>query len=71
MAYFSIAFVAPDMNATLTHKIVEAEDKTKALRLFFQENAVKFYSNDNQGYHYFKEDFSHPKEPAGSILEIA
>lgn len=71
MPSFSIAFVAPDENSTLIHKIVEADDTKNAMKIFFSENAVKFYSDDEQGFYYFQEDFNHPKMPAGSVLEIA
>lgn len=70
MASFCIAFIAPDECGTLIHKIIEANDKKSAMKLFFSENAVKFYSNDDQGFYYFQEDFNHPKEPAGSLLEL-
>lgn len=70
MAFFSIAFIAPDEKGSLQHKVVEADNEKNAMRLFFSENAVKYYSNDDQGFYYFQEDFKHPKDPAGSILEI-
>ncbi len=70
MLSFSIAFIAPDEKGSLIHKVVDADDEQSAMKLFFAEKAVKYYSNDDQGFYYFKEDFSHPKEPAGSIIKI-
>ncbi len=51
-------------------KVIEGEGQDSALRKFFDENMATQYSNDDQGYFYFKEDFFDPKAPVGSILEV-
>jgi len=65
MAKYSIAFISPVGNK-LIHKVVDKDDKDTALRAFFSEYATSIYSNDDMGYHYFKEDFF--DENSGSIL---
>ncbi|MBD3420800.1 MAG: hypothetical protein GF398_11840 [Chitinivibrionales bacterium] len=69
MPKFSIAFILPDENNSLKHKIVEAENKDTALRGFFKKEALEFYSDDEKGFFYFKDDFMDPNAKCGSILE--
>ena len=68
MSKFAIAFVIPSKDNLLKHKIVEGPDKDTALKTFFTEEVSEFYSNDEQGYYYFKEDFGDQGIAAGSIL---
>ena len=70
MPRYAIAFVIPAEPAQLRHCIIENETKETALRAFFDENAKEFYSDDDQGFYYFKEDFFDANTCSGSILEI-
>ncbi|NLD98973.1 MAG: hypothetical protein GX640_03795 [Fibrobacter sp.] len=70
MSKYAIAFIAPTETAPLRHKIIESETKDSALRTFFNEEASEFYSNDEQGYYYFKDDFYDQNTSSGSIIEI-
>jgi hypothetical protein len=70
MSKFSIAFIAPSVNAQLKHRIVESADQESALKEFFNEDAAEYYSGDDQGYFYFKEDFLDADQPSGSIIEL-
>jgi len=71
MPRFAVAFVTPSENSQLIHQVVESEDKESALRQFFKEFAREFYSEDEQGYHYFKEDFFDDVSAGGSIIELS
>jgi hypothetical protein len=70
MPRFAIAFVMPSENGQLTHQVIEGETKDNALRTFFNNSVSEYYSNDEQGFHYFKEDFFDDAAPGGSIIEI-
>ena len=70
MPRYAIAFIAPTTTSQLRHKVMENDSKDSALRSFFKEEAVEFYSNDEQGFHYFKEDFFDENSSSGSIIEI-
>jgi hypothetical protein len=70
MPKYAIAFVAPTESSQLRHKVLENETKDSALRQFFNEEASEFYSNDDQGFYYFKEDFNDQNTCAGSIIEL-
>lgn len=70
MPRFAVAFVTPSENGQLLHRLIESEDKETALRSFFKEFAREFYSEDEQGYHYFKEDFYDEVSAGGSLIEI-
>lgn len=70
MARFAVAFVTPVGNGTLVHKIIESENRESALKTFFEESVDEFYSNNAQGFHYFKEDFFDDTAPSGSIIEL-
>ncbi len=68
MPKFSIVFIAPSEVSTLKHRIITASDKDSALKEFFEEEATSFYSTDEQGFYYFKEDFFDRKNPSGSVI---
>ncbi len=70
MAKFSIAFIAPADTDQLYHKIIDGDTRDAALRKFFNENISEFYSNDDQGFYYFKEDFFDETTASGSIIEL-
>jgi hypothetical protein len=70
MPKYSIAFVTPSKSSALRHRIVEADDRDSALRRFFNEEASEFYSNDDQGFYYFKEDFFDEIAASGNIIEL-
>lgn len=70
MPRFAVAFVTPSENGQLLHRVIENTDKETALRSFFNEFAHEYYSADEQGYHYFKEDFFDDVAAGGSIIEI-
>jgi hypothetical protein len=70
MSKYAIAFITPSKRMQLRHKIVEGENRESALRAFFGENASEFYSDNEQGFLYFKEDFFDDAGPAGNIIEL-
>jgi guanylate kinase len=70
MSKFAIAFIAPSKNTQLCHRIVEGDSKEEALRRFFDEEMKEYYSEDDQGYFYFKEDFFDERSTIGSIIEL-
>ncbi|MCX7726044.1 MAG: hypothetical protein N2053_04260 [Chitinispirillaceae bacterium] len=70
MPRFSIAFMTPEGEPKLIHKIIESETKELALRKFFNDSVTDYYSSDEDGFHYFKEDFFEDSSPAGSIIEL-
>jgi hypothetical protein len=71
MSKYAIAFITPSKRMQLCHKIVESDTKDSALRRFFGENVSEFYSDNEQGFLYFKEDFYDEAGPAGSIIELS
>jgi len=70
MPKYAIAFIVPSKTSHLCHRIVEGDSKDAALRQFFNDNLKEFYSEDDQGFHYFKEDFEEESARGGSIIEI-
>ncbi len=68
MNKYSIAFISPGGN--LLHHIVMAKTEDEALQLFFKEIKLASYTNDDDGFFYFKEDFNYGKRPVGSIIKI-
>ena len=68
MPKYAIAFVTP--KPSLVHQVVEMDSRESALRLFFNQHITHGYTQDAEGFSYFKEDFSDPENPLGSILEI-
>jgi len=69
MPKFAIAFIAPAQNSQLKHKLVDGADQEIALKTFFTDEAAEYYSADEQGYYYFKEDFFDAAVPSGSIIQ--
>jgi guanylate kinase len=70
MSKFSIAFIMPAKSNALRHRIIESEDQDSALKSFFSEEASEFYSNDDQGFFYFKEDFFDETNTSGSVIRL-
>ncbi|MBN1309381.1 MAG: hypothetical protein JXA18_15785 [Chitinispirillaceae bacterium] len=70
MPRFAVAFMTPSNSGQLIHRIIEGENRDSVLKAFFTESASEFYSNDEQGFHYFKEDFFDESTPSGSIIEL-
>lgn len=68
MPKYSIAFVVPDEKNQLRHRIVEGANEEDALRDFFKSEIQDLYSNDEQGFHYFKEDFYDTSTGSGSLI---
>jgi ABC-type sugar transport system substrate-binding protein len=68
MPKYAVAFITPDEKHPLRQRIIEAADKETALKQFFTQDLTGFYSNDSQGFHYFKEDFLDKAAGQGSIL---
>ncbi len=69
MPKFAIAFVAPTDEKTLRHRIVESADAESALKAFFKEEVSEFYSDNEQGFHYFREDFFDEALSSGSVIQ--
>lgn len=46
------------------------DSRESALRFFFNQFVNHGYSQDSEGFSYFKEDFSDSDNPLGSILEV-
>ncbi len=70
MPKFSIAFISSAEQKPLRHRIIEAEDRESALKTFFSEEVNEFYSSDDQGYYYFKDDFTDKSAGLGSVIQI-
>jgi hypothetical protein len=68
MPRYAIAFVTPKPSLIL--QVVEMDSRDSALRYFFNHYVTHGYSQDNEGFGYFKEDFADPESPLGGILEI-
>ena len=68
MPRYAIAVVSP--KSKILQKVVEGEGQEDALKRFFSQQMSNRYTDDDQGYFYFKEDFFDPQEPLGSILEV-
>jgi hypothetical protein len=68
MNKYSIAFVSPGNN--LLHRLVMAKTEEEALQVFFREIKLASYSQDDEGFLYFKEDFNFGERPAGSIIKL-
>ncbi len=69
MPKYAIAFIVPVEKHALRHSIIEGQDKESALKEFFKSQISDFYSTDEQGFFYFKEDFFDADTGAGSILQ--
>jgi hypothetical protein len=71
MSKYAIAFVVPSKSSpSIRHRIIEADTKEAALRHFFDEELKEYYSEDDQGFFYFKEDFFDERTQSGSIIEL-
>ncbi len=68
MHKYSIVFVPPAENIQLKHRIIESTDQETALKTFFSEEITDYYTDDEQGFFYFKQDFFEQSGPSGSIL---
>jgi hypothetical protein len=68
MSKFSIAFIVPSKTSPLRHRIIDSQDQDSALRTFFTEEAAEFYSDDDQGFFYFKEDFFDETNASGNVI---
>jgi len=68
MNLFSIAFITPSNIPGLCHSIIKAETEEAAMKKFFNAHASSFYSDDDKGFYYFKEDFY--DTGAGNIIRI-
>jgi hypothetical protein len=66
MPQYTIAFFSDQTG--ICQKKVEAESREKALRLFFDKNTTGYSQND-EGFVYFCEDFEDADRPLGAILE--
>ena len=71
MSKYAIAFVLHAKSSpAVCQRIIEGENRETALRRFFDEELKDYYSEDDQGFYYFKEDFFDERVPAGSIIEL-
>jgi hypothetical protein len=70
MPKYVIAFVAPTDQKSLRHRIVESPDLDGALKSFFKEEVADYYSDNEQGYHYFKEDFYDEALASGNVIQL-
>lgn len=68
MNKYSIAFISPGNN--LLHRIVMAKTEEEALITFFREIKLASYTQDDEGFYYFKEDFTFGERPAGSVIKL-
>ena len=68
MPKYSVVFITPGEKNRLAHRILESQDQDSALKTFFSEETTDYYSNDDQGFFYFKEDFFDTSNPTGSII---
>ncbi len=68
MPKYAIAFITP--KPSLVHQVVEMDSRESALRLYFNQFITSGYSQDSEGFSYFKEDFFDAENPLGSILEL-
>ena len=57
-------------NQDFIHKVVEMDTKDSALRFFFQNYIGDTYTQDDEGFNYFLEDFNDPDAPQGNLLEL-
>jgi hypothetical protein len=70
MPKFAIAFILPSKSSQLCHRIIETDSQEDALKRYFEEELKEYYSEDDQGFHYFKEDFFDERTRVGSIIEL-
>lgn len=70
MPKYSIVFILPVEKKQLKHRIIESNDMESALKIFFAEEIIDFYTSDEQGFFYFKQDFYDSSNPSGSIISF-
>jgi hypothetical protein len=71
MSKYAIAFILNSKsNPSVCQRIIDGESREAALRRFFDEELKDIYSEDDQGFYYFKEDFFDDRAPSGSIIEL-
>lgn len=69
MPKYCIAFKTSE--GPFLHHVVETDTPEIALRFFFNEYApTSNYTKDEEGFSYFREDFSDSDNPQGSIIPI-
>jgi hypothetical protein len=68
MPRYAIAFISP--KPALIHQLVEMDSRESALRFFFNQYVTQGYTQDSEGFSYFKEDFLDGDNPLGNILEV-
>ena len=69
MPRYAIAFITA--KPSLIHRLVEMDSREAAFRAFFNDHvASEGYTEDAEGFAYFREDFDNPEDPMGSILEV-
>jgi hypothetical protein len=71
MSKYAIAFILPSKSSPqVCQRIVEGDTRETALRHFFDQELKEYYSEDDQGFFYFKEDFFDDRTQSGSIIEV-
>ena len=71
MSKYAIAFILNSKSSpSICQRIIEGDNREAALRVFFNEELKEYYSEDDQGFYYFKEDFFDERVPSGSIIEL-
>ncbi len=68
MPKYAIAF-KPD-GQVFVHKTVETDTEQSAIRFFFDQHITEDYTQDDEGFNYFYEDFTDTDSPMGSIIQI-
>lgn len=68
MPRYAIAFVTA--KPSLIHQLVSMDSREAALRYFFKQYIGDAYSQDEEGYAYFKDDFFNADSPMGHVLEV-
>lgn len=68
MPRYAIAFMTA--KPSLIHHFVDMDSRESALRFFFQNYVGDAYSQDEEGFSYFKEDFFQADPPMGHVLEV-
>jgi hypothetical protein len=68
MPRYSIAFVTS--KPSLIHYLVSMDSREAALLFFFKQYVSEDYSQDDEGFAYFRDDFFNPETPMGSVLEV-
>jgi hypothetical protein len=67
MTRFAVCFYSDSLGQVF--KILEEKDRDAVLKLFFEE-FISGYSQDSEGFAWFKDDFFDTKVPMGVIEEI-